>query len=160
MLLSLLKDLSNPKHQFQRDVIPCSAVTVGYVSHDAAYNDLMKVILKLMFRWLFGLDERGTKGMPVREVKGCLLSDQPFKSHPSHANNQSDAFHQVLCDITAFHKTVVTFTLLLTLSLHCTTGCHYRHTLSSSTRSIELLLRNIFRVAAGLSVSVCACIYL
>lgn len=48
------------------------------------------------------------------EVTGRLLSDQPLKSRPSRANNLLDAFHQVLADITAFHKTVVTFTFLLT----------------------------------------------
>lgn len=85
------------------------------------------------------------------ELKGHLLSDQPSKSKPSHANNLSNAFNQVLGDITA----PVTFTFLLTLFLRCTTDCHYQHTLSSSTRSIELLLQNIFQVAAGLSVGVC-----
>lgn len=55
------------------------------------------------------------------EVKSHLLSNQPFKSHPIHANNPSDTFHQVLGDITAFHKAVVTFTLVLTLSLRYTT---------------------------------------
>lgn len=39
------------------------------------------------------------------------------------------------------------------LSLRCTTDCHYWHTLSSSTRSIELSRQNIFQVAA-------VCIYL
>lgn len=98
------------------------------------------------------MDEGGTRG--TWGVKGRLLSDQPFKSHPSHADNLSNAFHQVLGDITAFHKTVVTFTFPVTLCLRCNTDCHYRHTLSSSTRSIELLLQNIFQVVASLSVSV------
>lgn len=93
------------------------------------------------------------------EVKGRLPSDQPFKSHPGHANNLSNAFHQVLGDITAFHKTAVTFTFPLTLSLCCTTDCNNRHTLSSSTRSIELPLQNIFQVVDGLSVSVCVFTY-
>lgn len=88
------------------------------------------------------------------EVKSHLLSNQPFKSHPIHANNLPDAFHQVLGDITAFHKAVVTFTLVMTLPLRYTTDCHYRHTLSSSSRLIKLLLQNIFQVAAGLSDSV------
>lgn len=117
----------------------------------------MDGLLALLDR--IAVDERGTSGMLLWEVKGCLLSNQPFKSHPSHANNLSDAFHQVLGEITAFHKTAVTFTFLVTLSLRCTTDCHYRHTLSSSTRSIELLLQNIFPVAAGLSVSLCVYLF-
>lgn len=45
------------------------------------------------------------------------------------------------------------------LSLRCYTDCHYRHALSSSTRSIELLLQNIYSSGSEL-ISQCACIYL
>lgn len=58
--------------------------------------------------------KEGQEGTPTWEVKGFLLSGQPFKSHPGHVNNLLNAFHQVLGDITASHKTVVTFTFLLT----------------------------------------------
>lgn len=90
------------------------------------------------------------------DVKGHLLSDQPFKSHQSHANiiccMLSTRYWVMMGD---FHKTVLTFIFLLTLSACCTTDCHYRHTLSSSTSSPQEY--TVFQVAAGLSVSVCVC---
>ncbi len=61
-LLSLLEDLSIPKHQFHWNIIPSTAVTIGYVSHRAAYNDFMKVILKWMLCWLFGWMKEGQEG--------------------------------------------------------------------------------------------------
>lgn len=63
-------------------------------------------------------------------------------------NNLLNALHQALGDVTASHKTVVTFTFLLTPSLRRGTDGHYQHTLSSCTRSIELVPWNIFQAAA------------
>lgn len=79
-----------------------------------------------------------------------VLEDQPSESHPSHANNLANALHQALGDVTASHKTVVTFTFPLTLPLRSATDSHYLRTLSSCTRSIELVPWNIFQTA-GLS---------
>ncbi len=61
-LLSLLKDQSIPKHQFHWNIIPLTAVTIDYVSSNAAYNTLMKVTLKWMVCGLSGLDLCGWEG--------------------------------------------------------------------------------------------------
>lgn len=154
MLVALFKDLSIPRHQFHCNIIPCPVVMS------------VTMVLTAILWWIhwtgwFAVSsdciggEKGTRGIPKWEVKSHLLSNQPFKTNPIHANNPFDAFHQVLGDITAFHKAMVTFTLVLTLSLRYTTDCHYRHTLSSSSRSIEPLLQNIFHVAAGFSDNGC-----
>lgn len=69
MLLSLLEDLSIPKHQLHGNIIPSTAVNIGYVSHYAAYNDLMKVILKWMLCWLFGCMEEGQDGYQCGKLR-------------------------------------------------------------------------------------------
>lgn len=156
ILVALFKYLSILWHQFPCNIIPCPLVM------------LVTMVLTAILRWTYWTGwfavslncigvEKGTRGIPMWEVRSHLLSNQPFKSHPIHANNPSDAFHQVLGDITAFHKAAVTFTLVMTASLRYTTDCHYRHILSSSSRSIKLLPQNVFQVAAGLSDCMCIC---
>lgn len=80
-----------------------------------------------------------------------LLSDQPFKSHTSHVDNLLHGFHRPLVKVGNFHKTVVTFTFLLTHCKCCITACHYRHGTSA------LLEYN--SGGSGLSLRVYACIY-
>lgn len=84
------------------------------------------------------------------EQAGCQKSFF-IKSHHSNANSPLDAFHQILGDIKAFHKAAVTFSLVLTLCLLCSTDCLYGNTVSSCSRLIEPLLQNIFPLPAGLS---------
>lgn len=100
--------------------------------------------------------QTGLVRMKEKDVKGGLLSNQPFRSHPSHANTLLDAFHQVLGDITAFHKTVVTFTFQLTplSALH--------HWLPLSAHSVFQHKVNCTSppVAAGLSLSACVCVWI
>lgn len=60
-LISLLKDLSIPKHEVHWKLIPRPAVAISYVGLNAVYNDLMTVILEWVVCWLFGLDWCGWK---------------------------------------------------------------------------------------------------
>lgn len=152
-LLSVLKDLSIHKHQFHWNIIPlhcsyhlsCQSRCCLQWSYEG--NIEVECFLAL---------QTGLVRMKEKDVKGGLLSNQPFRSHPSHANNLLDAFHQVFGDITAFHKTVVTFALLLTplSALH--------HWLPLSAHSVFQHKVNCtsLPMAAALSVSACVCVWI
>lgn len=128
----------------------CTAVTICHVSHDAAYSDLMKVILKWNVFWLFRLDWYGWKKRMLRVVFWAINLLDPTLAMP------------IICWMLSTRYSVIS-QLSIKLWWHllccwppclrCTTDCHYRHTLSSSTRSIALLFQWL---QPYLSVHVCA----
>lgn len=77
----------------------------------------------------------GTRGIPMWNVMGHLLSDLPFNptlAMPIICYMLSTKYWVIMGD---FNKTVVTFTFLLRLPACGSTDCHYQHSLSFSRSS-------------------------